>query len=875
MKIVKPLRLGLLSRPYMMRGRSALGISALALASLDARALLLPEAELWELAGEALGEDGVLDLGVPKPCAEFLVTGNAYTAHQARRDACAVRVRVGDRQKSLMVFGDRFWVGQQASEPLPYEIMPLDWRHAYGGPSYPDNPQGRGADDEFINGVRTRRLPNIEPLEGRMARPDQQPAPAGLGPVSPLWPRRFERAGAYHDSYPDTAFPGFLDTLDPHFFNAAPPDQWWPGRPELAPGIDYEFWNMHPRHACMQGVLPDWRARCFVRRAATQALEAVPLALTTAWFFPDRERVLLIYQGVAPLAEDDGADVDLLMPALDTGVDERPMSHYEAVLARRLDPDYGPLHVLLDDELLPAGHLGPWESLAAWDPMRSPLARNQHARAASMRAHMQAEAQAAGLDAQAFDVALPPDTALPALQDLPSMARQAAQAAQEARIDMLHARRQVAAQIRDQAGDMPAGMNAATLLDSAEKPARGGPPTLLGHPGLAELQALASRRPPEPGGQALDDASVRGMMKQADDQLRSLYLQGAHLQPPADAARPARAARMRRRVQSIMAGSRDLSGLDLTGADLSGLDLRGARCAGTMFEGADLSGARLDGADLTRAVLARVRAQGGSWRATQLHGANLGSAVLRDIDFGQATMADCELTGLRLSHCRLAGLAMKNCALAETEWTDCCCDGASFDTVTFWQQARLTRVSFANASMTRVSWVDCVLDEAAFGDAQFVRCSWVQSHCVTPPDFTRAQLTTCCAVMTDMDEAVFAGASLRECSLRGIGLAGADFGKAGLLRCDLSGADLRGAHLSGACADESLFIRALLDGADCSDADLKQALLHDATLAHASLRGANLFRADLARARLDGSTDTRGAYVHLANTRPVAPKASC
>src|SRR5690606_7419364 len=469
--------------------------------------------------------------------------------------------------------------------------------------------------------------------------------------------------------------------------------------------------------------------------------------------FPDRERVLLIYQGVAPLAEDDGTDVDLLMPALDTGVDERPMSHYEAVLARRLDPDYGPLHVLLDDELLPAGHLGPWESLAAWDPMRSPLARNQHARAASMRAHMQAEAQAAGLDAQAFDVALPPDTALPALQDLPSMARQAAQAAQEARIDMLHARRQVAAQIRDQAGDMPAGMNAATLLDSAEKPARGGPPTLLGHPGLAELQALASRRPPEPGGQALDDASVRGMMKQADDQLRSLYLQGAHLQPPADAARPARAARMRRRVQSIMAGSRDLSGLDLTGADLSGLDLRGARCAGTMFEGADLSGARLDGADLTRAVLARVRAQGGSWRATQLHGANLGSAVLRDIDFGQATMADCELTGLRLSHCRLAGLAMKNCALAETEWTDCCCDGASFDTVTFWQQARLTRVSFANASMTRVSWVDCVLDEAAFGDAQFVRCSWVQSHCVTPPDFTRAQLTTCCAVMTDMDEA--------------------------------------------------------------------------------------------------------------------------
>src|SRR5690606_28826305 len=169
-----------------------------------------------------------------------------------------------------------------------------------------------------------------------------------------------------------------------------------------------------------------------------------------------------------------------------------------AVLGRGLDPAHGPLPVWLRGELRPAAHLGPWEPLEVWDPLRRPLARNQHARAASMRAHMQAEAQAAGLDAQAFDVAPPPDTAMPALQDLPSMARQAAQAAQEARIDMQHARRQVAAQMRDEAGDMPAGMSAATLLDSAEKPARGGPPTLLGHPGLAELQALALRRPPEP-----------------------------------------------------------------------------------------------------------------------------------------------------------------------------------------------------------------------------------------------------------------------------------------------------------------------------------------------------------------------------------------
>src|SRR5690606_30646791 len=248
---------------------------------------------------------------------------------------------------------DRYWLDRRATEPLPFDAMPLDWRHAYGGPSYADNPRGRGAEEEIVNGVRTRRLPNIEPLDGRMTRPDQQPEPAGFGPVSPMWPRRFRRAGEYHDSWLDNGARGFLDTLDPHFFNAAPPDQWWPGQPEFAPGVDYEIWNMHPKHARLAGVLPDWRARCFLRHAESQARRALDLGLTTAWLFPDRDRVVLIYQGATDLAEDDGADIDLLMPALDPPDAMRPPSHYEAVLARRLDPDYGPLHVLLDDELLP------------------------------------------------------------------------------------------------------------------------------------------------------------------------------------------------------------------------------------------------------------------------------------------------------------------------------------------------------------------------------------------------------------------------------------------------------------------------------------------------------------------------------------------
>jgi len=871
MKIVKPLRLGVMSRPYVMRGRARLGVSVLALASLGDTALLQPEADLWALVGEMLGEDGVLDLGVPKPCAEFLVSGSAYTAHQPQRNACVARVRVGSLQKSLMVMGDRYWLDRRATEPLPFDAMPLDWRHAYGGPSYADNPRGRGAEEEIVNGVRTRRLPNIEPLDGRMTRPDQQPEPAGFGPVSPMWPRRFRRAGEYHDSWLDNGARGFLDTLDPHFFNAAPPDQWWPGQPEFAPGVDYEIWNMHPKHARLAGVLPDWRARCFLRHAESQALRALDLGLTTAWLFPDRDRVVLIYQGATDLAEDDGADIDLLMPALDPPDAMRPPSHYEAVLARRLDPDYGPLHVLLDDELLPEASLGPWESLDSWNPMSSPLNRNQRARAASMRQRMRDEARAAGLDASAFDVPEPPEFATPSLRELPGLARQARHAAEEARIDMLHARRELARQLQAEAGNMPPGMTPALLLDGAQAGAGpGGPPTLYGHPGLATLQELAAAQPLGQGNAALDGASMRAMMARADGQLREMYLRSAHLQPAAEAARPARAARLRRRVQALLAGSRDLSGLDLTGADLSGLDLSGARCVGTWFECADLSGARLDGADLTRAVLARARAEAGSWRDVTLRHANLGSATLADTSLSGAHIAHCELAGIRLQRCDLSGLVMQDCHLPGAELAGCRFDGAVFDTVTFWQQARLTDLAFTHVRMARVSWVDCVLDGVAYESAELLRCSWVQVACDTPVDWTRARLTTCCVVLTDLDEAVFAEATLHESSLRNIGLAGADFTGARLQRCDLSGADLRDAILAGARADESLFIRASLAGADLSDADLKNALLHKADLTQADLRDANLFRADLAQARLDRSTDTCGAYVHLANTRPAA-----
>jgi hypothetical protein len=77
--------------------------------------------------------------------------------------------------------------------------------------------------------------------------------------------------------------------------DAAPQDQWWNGRTEVPVGAEHEIWNMHPDRAVQRGHLPDWRVRCFAdRHGSAGELREIAMRLTTAWFFPHHDRVLLI-----------------------------------------------------------------------------------------------------------------------------------------------------------------------------------------------------------------------------------------------------------------------------------------------------------------------------------------------------------------------------------------------------------------------------------------------------------------------------------------------------------------------------------------------------------------------------------------------------
>src|SRR5690606_5946597 len=305
--------------------------------------------------GEELDEDEVLDLSIPKPCAEFLVSGKAWSHDASAPERVAVRARVEQLEKSLIVHGDRHWRQGGMSRAGAVQGVPVNWRHTYGGPGFAENELGMGA-ARGVDGVW--RVPNVEALEQRLSREGQVGMPASFGPVSPARPRRFKLAGAYEERWLTDGFPGLPDTLDPHFFNAASPDQWFVKQTELAPAAEYEIWNMHPEQACLHGRLPALRARCFFQRYGVEGLGEISMRHTTAWFFPDRERILLIFHGALPLTSDDGSEIACIMPALESlDTPARSQEHYRKVLQQRLPRDSGALYAFRDKDLLPENML--------------------------------------------------------------------------------------------------------------------------------------------------------------------------------------------------------------------------------------------------------------------------------------------------------------------------------------------------------------------------------------------------------------------------------------------------------------------------------------------------------------------------------------
>jgi len=865
LKIVKPFRLSLLTRPYRWKGSNHLGIASIALANLNADPQLQPEQELWQMVSEVLDPGSVLDLSVPKAEAEVLASGFAYTCHQTEKSQCAVRLRVDTLEKTLLVSGDRYWLDGRSTAPLPFEQMPLDWRHTYGGPGFAQNPLGIGAQDEVVNGVHTRRLPHIEQASRRLAGREQRGTPAALCAYLPDWPQRMAHMGRQYDNaWLENGYPGFADDMDWRFFNAAPEDQRWPGRSSLPPGAAYELWNMHPRIPVMKGHLPDWNAVCHVSFSDdADMLRAVPLHLSTAWFFPDRERVILIWHGSTVVREDDAADVKHIMPVLELRDAPRPSAHYREVLLKRIDPEKGAVHVLRDRDLVPQSILGDWRQMQLSNPMAEPLPRN--IRAGLLRDHeaRRADLLARGLDPDQYLTAPWEPEAIPDFDDLPEYLERAEASAMEAR-DRL---RKEGERIEAERDSLP--------VESAAGSAARAQPVVPDPQQLQQEMAKGDRYDQAKPGTG--DAGTHGVEEPdvptvpADPLMRLGYLHSAHLGGSAPAMPSFRSAKLRRRLSVAEPGQRAFAHMNLIGADLSGMDLRGADFSHAMLADADLTGAQLDDCNFSQAVLARANFTDASLARAWLDEANIGGARFDRTNLEGASLREAHADAAQFVGCRMAGVRMDQVQLHEASFARCDLRGSRWHQVALLRMA-LEDLNLDQSEMLQVVWIECQLRRVSFTGAKLTRCGFVTTTLDSSVNFSDATLDACSvALRSSLSGVRLNGAKLKQCGMRGMPLVAADLSAAHLDTCDFSECNFSDAKMDGLSAGESLFVRADFTRASLRAAILIDANLSKAVLTHCDLRGANLFRADVSQALVDGTTLLDGAYTRHAKVWPARP----
>ena len=846
MKTIKPLRLGVLPRPYLWQGQHQLAVAVYAWVSMGHKPMLHPDHDLWPTLSRDAGPEAVFDLVMPKIRQEYLLSGYAYPCHHDDASRCAVRMQVGHLEKSLLVFGDRYWLDGKITAAQPFERMPLRWEYAWGGAGQ-DNPVGKGLQDQDVNGVSLKPLPNLELAQSRYQSPSRPGVPACCGPRDPAWPSRMATMkGTYDQRWMERDFPGMASDVDWRYFNAAPEDQWLEPEHGKLEGATYRLWNVHPDREILDGYIPDWHVRCHISRDAEAAgMESYDMRLSTAWFFPEQERVALIWHTQLPIQEDDAKDIYHIMPSLDEG-QSRDSQHYHSVMKKRLDHNLAVVESLRDIDLLPSGVIAPWDALEIPDIMQRPLPQRVQAAKRKEREAHAAMLRDEGKDPEEF---LPPEEEMPevvALEDLAEVFEKSRQQAEQFKKEM----EALSAEMWQESGVAPPSQDLRDVPCSDP-----------------DKEARALNRE---GGTA-DSAS-----EQLDIQktLRETYFYTAHNFGPPEPISDQRKQRLRRRLSLLREQGLSAKGLNLNAADLSGMDLSGLDFSGALLHDADLSGADISGCVFDKAVLVRVKAYKTRCQAACFTGANLGLSEWREASMSQADFTKAQVEAAQFFNCDMQEAVFSSSNVTKT----------IFQAVDLrrsaWVFGFVDEVSFLEHSLLQgASFKQVVLYHSKFTDSQmqdslWERCSWVDCRFDTQASLSGALLEACSAVSgTAFDAVDFSGVEFKHCGLRGVSWKQAVLRGAHFNETDMSEGNFQDADLEQIVSGASRFIRADFRGASLRGANLMDAIMDKALLIDADLTGANLFRADVGQAWMDASTCLDNTYTHQAKWLPLRKEA--
>ncbi|MEA3492242.1 MAG: DUF2169 domain-containing protein [Campylobacterota bacterium] len=322
MKTIKDTKTSLLLKSFLLDNQDYLSISALCYFDLNNPDALLEEQAMYRESTEQLGKT-ILDYAMPKPKAEVLLCGSCHNP-LPNEGASHVKLKVGEIEKELYIFGQREWRLGRISEALPFRKIPLDYAHAL-------------PPDEY-------HLPQIEEPHKLTTDRGETKVPAGFMPLDMFRQTNMEKLGTYDAEWKRELWPGFASDMDYSFFNLAPADQQLEQFFEGGEAI--ELVNMHPKHTHISSKIPTISLRCFATKSAPNNKQKdkqeefleVTLRRDTLWLFPEIERGIVIFRGTIAVADEVYSDIRYLnLKAIEPDAPLKTLEEYYELQKRELD----------------------------------------------------------------------------------------------------------------------------------------------------------------------------------------------------------------------------------------------------------------------------------------------------------------------------------------------------------------------------------------------------------------------------------------------------------------------------------------------------------------------------------------------------------
>lgn len=842
MKIIKPLKMGLLHKTYSFKFEHHFVAAPILFFKLsnsnENDSEVLVENEQWPLIQEALGND-ILDMVMPKPKAEYLIAGQAYNPEPEGLTSFKVGVEVAGKYKGLTISGDRQWekrfLGYNMSDAQNIEAIPLTMANAFGGEGFADNVDGKGY---FKKDKENHFLPNIETIGEEVTSRSQKPAPAGFGQLPITHSQRAKYNGDYsNQEWLEKHFPNLAPDTDMRLFQAARSEQQFDGF--LQGGESYTLINLHPEMPEISGNIPALKARTFVMRAGE--LIEIPLNLDTLWFFPDKDIGAMIFHGQLQVQDMDGADITSIMIAYESLNDEaRPLAYYESVYKERTDPETAML-VAMDQSQL------------------SPIKTEEQILQEQKELEEEIAEQQAILDEQheqtIEDIKEANNGKLPQGFE-PAAAGTAAVLISSAAIAR---------------GDF----NAKALMAEAEKQKKLAEEQQLGLDSeLADIKKQSDQVLKSADPKAIKEmekntsineqiASVKEMAAEKqialdDEQLEQLESQQLManqyaMTPLSEWPEDELAQEKRAIFVAAVTANESLNNRDWTGCDLSGLDLSGKDLSGCILENCNLENTQFVASTLNKTAFTGSKLVSTSFQSASLNEANFSSTVGENNNFTNSSLEkaffvksqitnslfekcqlqesvfmDSSITGCQFSESQFKQTSFVNCNLSDTDFVSVEAQMLCL------MQSQLNFGRWTGAQLTRCAFLECEANVSNFAESKFNKCQLSGGTKLNSGVFINADWQECGLRRVEADVSLFTNAKLNQCDLGDSSFTQSDFSDAKLIQSVLSESDFSQSNF-----ERANFYTGLMRKTQLHDCQLKDANFLECDAIFAEVYGSN------------------------------------